>query len=96
MQKERSSIIISIPRTLQDNVQINDETKSYNWYDTHISFKSYENDDMNILPMNLINNGSYISHWKKGDKICLKDSTKKLVIYLLTTKYQILINCIIP
>ena len=24
---------------------------------------------MNIVPINFINNGSYISHWKKGDKI---------------------------
>jgi tRNA(Ile)-lysidine synthetase-like protein len=78
LQKERSSIIISIPRTLQNNLLINDESESYNWYDTHISFKSSENYDMNIVPMNLLNNGSYISHWKKGDKIHLKNSTKKI------------------
>ena len=78
LQKERNSIIISIPRTLQENIVINDKNKSYNWYDSSISFKSLDNNDMNIIPMNLINNGSYISHWKNGDKINLKNSTKKI------------------
>ena len=41
---------------------------------------------MNILPMNLINNGSYISHWKKGDKIYLKDSTKKISDIFINNK----------
>ena len=78
LQKERNSIIISIPRTLQENIVINDKNKSYNWYDSSISFKSLDNNDMNIIPMNLINNGFYISHWKNGDKINLKNSTKKI------------------
>ena len=86
LQKERSSIIISIPRTMQNNLLINDESESYNWYDTHISFKSSENYDMNIVPMNLLNNGSYISHWKKGDKIHLKNSTKKISDIFINNK----------
>ena len=78
LQKERNSIIISIPRTLQDNIFINNKNNIYNWYDSKISFKSLDNNDINIIPMNLINNGSYISHWKNGDKINLKNSTKKI------------------
>ncbi len=37
-----------------------------------------DNNNTNVVPLNLINNGSYISHWKKGDKIKLKNSTKKI------------------
>ena len=43
-----------------------------------ISFKTPANNNINIVPENLINNGSYISHWKNGDKISLKNSTKKI------------------
>lgn len=86
LQKERSSIIISIPRTLNNKILINDENETYNWYDSHISFKSIENNDMNIVPINLIKNGSYISHWKKGDKIHLKNSTKKISDIFINNK----------
>tara|TARA_S200000501_G_scaffold134380_2_gene127228 strand:+ start:42585 stop:43904 length:1320 start_codon:yes stop_codon:yes gene_type:complete len=86
LQKERGSIIISIPRTLNNKILINDENETYNWYDSHISFKSFENNDMNIVPINLIKNGSYISHWKKGDKIRLKNSTKKISDIFINNK----------
>tara|TARA_B100001142_G_scaffold19588_1_gene18225 strand:+ start:59487 stop:60803 length:1317 start_codon:yes stop_codon:yes gene_type:complete len=78
LQKERSSIIISIPRSIQDNIFINDKNDIYNWYDSKISFKSLDTNDNNIVSLKLIDNGSYISHWEKGDKIKLKNSTKKI------------------
>ena len=78
MQKERFSIIISIPRKCQSDIVIDDKNKNYFWYDSKISFKTPANNNINIVPENLINNGSYISHWKNGDKISLKNSTKKI------------------
>ena len=78
LQKERFSIIISIPRKCQSDVVIDDKNKNYIWYDSKISFEVPANNNINVVPENLINNGSYISHWKNGDKISLKNSTKKI------------------
>jgi len=78
LQKERNSIIISIPRCVQSNIILNSKDVICDWYDSKILFKSLDNNNTNVVPLNLINNGSYISHWKKGDKIKLKNSTKKI------------------
>lgn len=78
LQKERFSIIISIPRKCQSDIVIDNKNKNYAWYDSKISFKAPANNNINSVPENLINNGSYISHWKNGDKISLKNSTKKI------------------
>ena len=78
LQKERFSIIISISRKCQSDIVIDNKNKNYAWYDSKISFKAPANNNINIVPGNLINNGSYISHWKNGDKISLKNSTKKI------------------
>ena len=78
LQKERFSIIISIPRKCQSDIIIDDKNKNYIWYDSKISFEVSANNNINVVPENLINNGSYISHWKNGDKISLKNYTKKI------------------
>ena len=86
LEKERSSIIISIPRKFQSDIVINNKNKNYIWYDSDISFKSLNNNFTNIIPINLLDSGSYISHWIKGDKIQLKNSTKKLSDLFINNK----------
>ena len=84
--KERNSIIISIPRDNQNDILIKNKNDTYNWYDTKISFKSIDDDNSNVVSLKLISNGCYISHWKEGDKISLKKTTKKISDIFINNK----------
>jgi len=84
--KERNSIIISIPRDTQSDIMIKNKNDTYNWYDTKISFKSIDDDNINVVSLKLINEGCYISHWKEGDKISLKKTTKKISDIFINNK----------
>ena len=86
LEKERNSIIISIPRDIQNDIMIKNNNVVYNWYDTKISFNSINDEYNNVVPLKLIKGGIYISHWKKGDKIRLRYITKKISDIFINNK----------
>jgi tRNA(Ile)-lysidine synthetase-like protein len=89
LERNRSNFILYKNRSIEDNVKIKLNRSNNNWYGSSFKFYNKEkfNDENYIrIPIDVFEDGLYLTHWKYGDKVISNSMNKKLSDIFINNK----------
>tara|TARA_B110000438_G_C15769304_1_gene631110 strand:+ start:261 stop:710 length:450 start_codon:yes stop_codon:yes gene_type:complete len=92
IQKDRNRFILYINSNINQDTKIQIKKESIAWYGTSFSFykkESFPKTHSAKIPLNLFDDGLYLTHWKYGDKFCDNNMNKKISDIFINNKISI-------